>query len=388
MVTTITPGARKEKPRIALVLQGGGALGAYHMGVYQAMSEAGLLPDWVSGISIGALTAGLIVGNSPQERMLRLEQFWQEISIPDDWGALFQGEARRMFNQMSLLRTMMFGQPNFWFNRPLNPTFLPFVPPDMASICDTSPMLATLNRLVNFDLLNRGTVRLSLGVTHVRSGELLFFDNTSQPSGKPIRADHILASGSLPPGFPPIRIDGELYWDGGCVANTPVEVIFHERKNRPDLLVLVELYNLEGQEPTSMEAVKQRVKSIRYGDRTLSHLKHIVSDHNLRTHLRDACDRLPKGQVTKAMQKAVEEHIPRGMDILHLVYHAEPEQVTGSEAEFSRPSITERRQAGYKDMRRLLEKDPVEVGRELRHHPDEIVVHCSRQGNITCHRFI
>ncbi|MBF0126338.1 MAG: patatin-like phospholipase family protein [Magnetococcales bacterium] len=385
MSTAVTNTKQQNKPKIALVLQGGGALGAYHVGVYQALSEAGMLPDWVSGISIGALTSSIIVGNRPEDRVARLEQFWDEISWPDEWGSMLHGESRKFFNQMSYLRTVMFGQPNFWFNRPINPMLLPHVPPDMASICDTTPMLQTLQRLADFNLINKGPVRLSLGVTNVQTGELNFFDNTTQPAHKPIRPEHVLASGSLPPGFPPMRIDGVLYWDGGCVANTPVEIIFQEQNNRPDILVLVELYNTEGPEPTSMDAVTQREKSIRFGDRTLSHMKHLVTSHNLRTHLHHAHGKLAAGESSKAIQEIAENHIQGGMDILHLVYHAGADQITHSEAEFSRPSIADRRRIGYEDMRRVLEKDPIS-SQSVRQHPGEIVVHHAYKGEVTSHR--
>ncbi|MBF0294329.1 MAG: patatin-like phospholipase family protein [Magnetococcales bacterium] len=387
MPTTTKPIQTADKPNIALVLQGGGALGAYHVGVYQAISEAGLLPNWVSGISIGALTSCILVGNRPENRLARLEQFWHDISVPDEWGSFLQGEARTAFNHMSNLRSLMFGQPNFWFNRPINPMFLPYVPPEMTSICDTSPMLSTLQRLADFDLINNGPVRLSLGVTNVQTGELSFFDNTTQPRNKPLRPEHVLASGSLPPGFPPIRIDGVLYWDGGCVANTPVEIIFDEQNTRrPDILILVELYNPEGKEPTSMDAVKQREKSIRFGDRTLSHLKHIAVNHNLRTHLHHANLKLAKEDSNSTIQEVAKKHTHGGMDILHLIYHPNPDQITNSEAEFSRPSIADRRKAGYEDMQRLLAEDPIR--RDVRQHPGEIIIHRYHKGQTTSHRHI
>src|SRR2546423_9132426 len=204
--------ASAGKPRIVLLLQGGGALGAYHIGAYQAMQEAGYEPDWVSGISIGAINAAVIAGNAPEARLAKLEQLWHEISWPDEWGALLSGELRRAFNQWNFGAALLFGQPNFWLPRVPNPLFLSQVTPETASFCDTSPMRATLQRLANFALINEKKTRLSLGATQVSTGTLVFFDSCREA----IRPEHVIASGSLPPGFPATRIDAELYWDGGC----------------------------------------------------------------------------------------------------------------------------------------------------------------------------
>src|SRR6266849_2455613 len=161
--------------RVALVLQGGGALGAYHIGAYQALQEAGYEPDWVSGISIGAINAAILVGNRPEERLARLDQLWEEISWPNEWGAMLDGPFRMAFNEMSAAGAMLFGQPNFWRPRFPNPALIPQLEPEAASYCDTSPMRATLQRLANFDLINSREVRISLGATRLSTGDLEFF---------------------------------------------------------------------------------------------------------------------------------------------------------------------------------------------------------------------
>ncbi|MBF0460348.1 MAG: patatin-like phospholipase family protein [Magnetococcales bacterium] len=384
-MSSIDTAKATQKPRIALVLQGGGALGAYHIGVYQAMAEAGLHPDWIAGISIGALTAAVLAGNRPEERVTQLEAFWDDITLPDEWGSVFVGGERKLFNFMSNLRTTFFGQPNFWYNRLLNPAVLPYVDPDGASYCDTSPMRETLRRRVNFDLLNTKAVRLSVGVTNVSTGHLHFFDNTTQPADKPMTPEHILASGSLPPGFPPTRVEGQLYWDGGCASNSPGEVIFQERDpaKRPQLLILVDLYTAEGREPTNMNEVTQRMTQIQYVDRALNHLRHEASSHNLRTHLLQARARSVDPAVAQAI---AQQHVAAGMHIVHLVYHPLPDQLANSEAEFSRPSITERRAEGYQKMRSILAAPPWQEA-VWQDHPDEIIIHHARKGQMVSKRY-
>jgi NTE family protein len=230
--------------KVVLILQGGGALGAYQVGAFQAMDEEGYQPDWVSGISIGAINSAVIVGNPPEQRLARLEDLWNEISRPNAWGAQFGGEARRLFNQASAMESILYGQPNFFWPRVPNP-FL--VPPGIAtanSAYDTSPMLATLARLADFDRINSPEVRLSLGATCVTTGTLEYFDNTRQRIGP----EHVLASGSLPPGFPPTQVDGLAYWDGGCVANSPLEAIIDEfetvLRDLPQIRALVFMIDL------------------------------------------------------------------------------------------------------------------------------------------------
>jgi NTE family protein len=279
---------------------------------------------------------------------------------------------------------VLFGQPNFWYNRLLNPLLLPHLAPEQASYCDTAPMLETLRRRANFALINEGRVRLSLGVTRVTTGQLEFFDNTTQPVDKPIGPEHVLASGSLPPGFPPTRIEGQLYWDGGCVANTPVDIIFREREQRPDLLILVDLYCPEGPEPTSMEEVGYRAKQIQFADRTLNHIRHLSANHNLRTHMHQA---LQSGaQRSAAGQEIARQHVQRGMHILHLVYRPAPDQIASSEAEFSRASVRDRRQRGYNDMRAALAARP--WARDIQQHPHEIVVHHVKNGAVCSERYL
>ena len=208
--------------RIALVLQGGGALGAYQGGVYQALAEADLHPDWVAGVSIGAVNSALIAGNPPEKRVARLREFWEIVSTaPFGVGYLPSIEIKDEFihrwaNQLSSLGTLLGGAPGFFKPRVPPPFPSRRGSPDVLSYYDAAPLRATLERLVDFDLLNSGITRFSVGAVNVRTANLVYFDNTKHD----IRSEHIMASGSLPPGLPATEIEGEHYWDGGLVQHT------------------------------------------------------------------------------------------------------------------------------------------------------------------------
>jgi predicted acylesterase/phospholipase RssA len=215
---------------IALVLQGGGALGSYQAGVYEGLSEAGIWPNWVAGISIGALNAAVIAGNPPAQRVAQLRAFWEHICrqpwLPPQLHAAFGGHAlalpdgvRRWVDQIEAARTIFEGQNGFFVPRPLAPVLPGVGSPTTASYYDTSPLRATLERFADFDRINRpDEMRVSVGAVQVRTGNLVYFDNTRTT----LRPEHFMASGALPPGFPAVEVDGELYWDGGLVSNTPL----------------------------------------------------------------------------------------------------------------------------------------------------------------------
>jgi NTE family protein len=364
--------------RVALVLQGGGALGAYHIGAFQALQEAGYTPDWVSGISIGAINSAVIVGNRPEDRLARLEQLWLEISRPDEWGSWLSGPMLRMFNQFSAAEAIWFGQPNFWFPRVPSPLLLPQVAPEEASFCDTSPMRATLERLCDFSLINQGQVRLSLGATQVSTGTLVFFDNTRQTLG----AEHVLASGSLPPGFPATPVDGELYWDGGCVSNTPLDAIYLDEGDEDLLVFMIDLWGAFGEPPHTMDQVSWRQKQIQYASRTAHSIRACAVEHNLRCALKNANGHVPKGAVDiAAVSESAALASGRQIHIVHVIYHPTDDQVSESDAEFSRPSIAKRRQAGYDDLRRALEEAPWEQQRKA--VPEGTLVHRVYRGQVT-----
>ncbi len=369
-----------KKPYVVLVLQGGGALGAYHVGAYQAMQEAGYEPDWVSGISIGAVNAALIAGNTSVCRLDKLNRFWkQEISRNDGWGEILTGQVRRWFNTMSVGEAVLFGLPNFFLPRIPNPFFCPPWIDGGTSVYDTNPLRDTLERLVDFELINARHIRLSLGATRVVTGELVFFDNTSDRIGP----EHVLASGALPPGFPAAKVNDDLYWDGGCVSNTPLETILdHENElGEHTLVFMIDLWNAKGTAPRSMDEVLWRQKQIQYASRTAHNIKTVTERHNLRwalgafakaaesqnlerqPELREAFALLSKNGmppearpgrgIPTASEVRIEEYGKR-MDIVHLIYEPSEDQIPQSDAEFSQPSIESRRLAGYADMKQAL----------------------------------
>jgi NTE family protein len=321
------------------MLQGGGALGAYHIGAYQALAERGLHPDWVAGISIGAINAAVIAGNKPGDRVDRLAAMWEAISWPDVRALTpFQ-----TFHAMvSNAEAVMFGQPNFFTPRAVSPYLLPKATPQELSFYDTTPMLFTLQRFVDFALINRRATRLSLGATNLATGDLAFFDNHRQTIGP----EHVLASGSLPPGFPATEVDGQLYWDGACVSNTPLDAIVDEPGYPHMVVFLIDLWDAAGPLPKSMNDVAWRAKQIQYASRTAHHVDAVATKVNLRHALQSAAAR---GRAVPPAQR---------LDIVHILYRPVPDPIANSDAEFSRSSIAERRAAGYRDMQAALQAEP------------------------------
>ncbi len=344
-----------QKPRIALVLQGGGALGAYHIGAYQALHEAGLEPDFFAGISIGAINACILAGNTPENRLSQLDALWSDISRKNMSGEYLQGDWRRMYNKLSFMEAVTMGQPNFWQPRFPSPLLLNDMPPETASFCDTSPMRATLQRLANFDLINHQGAQLVLGATKVTTGELVFFDNHRQTIGP----EHVLASGSLPPGFPATEVEGELYWDGGCVSNTPLDAIFHSELDGNTLVFMIDLWDAHGPAPRNMDSVAWRQKQIQYASRTQQHIDSLAKRHNHRRAMHHVAQGASVDISAVSDDLNLSAHNGNAhFDIVHLVYHPSGEQIADSDAEFSRPSILERRNAGYADMKHALAKSP------------------------------
>ena len=263
---------RRPAEQCILVLQGGGALGAYQGGVYEALAETKQCPNWVAGISIGAINAALIAGNPPEKRVERLREFWEGVSalpfgvapppLPD--GVTSIGRTRDLLNETNATIAMLFGVAGFF--RPRIPA-APFQPPGtLAAISyyDTEPLRATLERMVDFDRINSGAVRLSVGAVNVRTGNFLYFDSSECK----IDVRHVMASGALPPGFPPIEIDGEFYWDGGLVSNTPLQHVLDQPGSDRRLVFQVDLFPARGEMPATIADVSEREKDIRYSSRT------------------------------------------------------------------------------------------------------------------------
>lgn len=331
--------ARRQKPTCVLVLQGGGALGAYHIGVYQALHEHGFEPDWLCGISIGAINAAILAGNPPERRLAQLEAFWQAISWPELLPQSANNTVQSFWNTLSNAQALAFGQPGFFAPRPINPFFAPSGTPATESFYDTTPLRQTLLDHADFARINRDDgPRLSVGVTDVEVGALSFFDSRTTPGG--LGPEHIIASGSLPPGFAATEIGGRFYWDGACVSNTPLEAVLEDTPSGHTVAFVIDLWSPTGTAPTTMNEVLWRAKQIQYASRNAQHVDSVATKVNLRHAL------------------AAKTESGQRLDIVHVIYHPAENQIPASDAEFSRVSIAERRAAGYADMRQALADQP------------------------------
>jgi NTE family protein len=351
MPTQPLPATSQASPTVALMLQGGGALGAYHIGAYHALAEHRLHPDWVAGISIGAINAAIIAGNEPDDRVERLTALWEAISWPDLPVGLVPTPWHMLHNIASNAEALLFGQPHFFHPRPVNPLLVPRAPPQEVSFYDTTPMLFTLRRFADFSLINRRTTRLSLGATNIVTGDLEFFDNHRQEIGP----EHVLASGSLPPGFPATAVGGKLYWDGGCVSNTPLDAVIDDPGYSRMVVFVIDLWDAAGAPPQTINDVLWRAKQIQYASRAAHQIDAVAT----RVNLRHAVRLLKAAGVMEAA--AMPDHpapTARRLDLVHIVYHPTADQISNSDAEFSRTSIAGRRAAGYRDMRAALAAEP------------------------------
>lgn len=342
--------------RIALACQGGGSLGAYHIGAVKSMVENGYAPDLVSGISIGAFTAAIVAGNEPDKVVQKLEEFWDTISWPDLPQMPGAGpEARKMHNKLTSLQGFVFGQPNFFVPRFPHPALQKKGTIAATSFYDTSKLRETLLKFVDFDRINSGKSRLILGATRVKDGELVFFDSKNMT----LAPEHVMSSGSMPPGFPGIRIDGDLYWDGGCVSNTPLEGIFKAEPQVDTLCFMVDLFSPMGNEPETMDDVDTRSKDILYTSRTAHHIGHVHHRHNLQKALSHVIDKLPANLKSDPIVKELKDFSNDAkFDIVHIVYAAPEYEVKSKDCEFSKSSIRDRAEHGYNDMVKALEKSP------------------------------
>jgi NTE family protein len=342
-----------KKPAVAVVLQGGGALGAYHIGAYEALAEYDLHPDWVCGISIGSINAALIAGNRPHERVAKLDEWWRAISWPDVAPPAEFRQWRVLHNIASNAGALAFGQPNFFTPRPVNPFLVPNAPTTMVSFYDTTPLLLTLPRFVDFDRINSGDVRLSLGATNIASGELEFFDNTVPD--QTIKPEHVLASGSLPPGFPAVQIGDKFYWDGACVSNTPLNAIIDDPDQVHRVVFVIDLWDARGKLPENMSEVLWRARQIQYASRVAHQVDAAATKVNVRHAI---CLLKAAGRPEVAAVPDSPLLSARRLDFVHVVYHPGPDQIPNSDAEFSRASIAERRAAGYRDLQAAIKAQP------------------------------
>jgi len=342
--------------RIALILQGGGALGAYQGGVYQALDETGLAPDCVAGISIGAINSALIAGNPPAQRVAKLRAFWEAVSesplgIPAlPTGTLHNEDLHRAMNGARALAILFFGAPGFFTPR-LPPPFLQFPGTGASSFYEVGALKTTLESLVDFDRINSREMRFVVGAVNVRSGNFAYFDNAHQRIGP----EHVMASGSLPPGFPATEIDGEHYWDGGLVSNTPLQWVLDSHPRLDTLAFQVDLWCARGDLPRNLVDCTVREKEIRYSSRTRAATDQFRQQQKLRRAVAHLASRMPR-KLRQTEDWALLEACgdEKVYNIIQLIYHARSYEGVAKDFEFSRYTMNEHWQSGYDDAVRTL----------------------------------
>ena len=337
---------------VVLVLQGGGALGSYQSGVVEELDDAGIHVNWVSGISIGAINAAIVAGNPPGRRVEMMRGFWEEVTSRVEWPWLPPSDdARALLNQMSSLSSVMLGQPGFFTPRFPPPTMMPAGGREATSFYDTAPLKASLETYVDFDYLNHGPVRLSVGAVNVRSGNFVYFDSTERR----ILPEHIMASGALPPGFPAVEIDGELYWDGGLVSNTPLSYVLSNLAGAATLIFQVDLFSARGIEPRSLGDVQERQKEIQFSSRTRFNTDVFRVFQDLRHRVDALLDRLPPEIAATPEALALADcRRTATVNIMHLIYRRELFDREFKDYEFSRNTMIDHWKAGGDTARRTL----------------------------------
>ncbi|HVT33194.1 MAG TPA: patatin-like phospholipase family protein [Rhodanobacteraceae bacterium] len=350
---------------VALVLQGGGALGAYQCGVYEALHGAGIRPGWFAGTSIGAINAAILAGNAPARRIERLREFWKTIAEPAGTVAWPNATAIRDFlvwlppnsllsawiSALSAVGALAQGQRGFFAPRALSPFAQPPGTAAATSFYDTAPLRATLERLVDFDRINAGGVRLTIGATNVRNGNFRYFDSAKERIGP----EHVMASGALPPAFPAIEIEGESYWDGGLVSNTPLEYVLESTPRRDTLALQVDLWSARGVVPKTLLDVFERQKDIQYSSRTRTGTDAAAARQKLRNTLALLLDAIPARHLPAHVAADLEPWLcDRVFNVIHLIYQAKPYEEQFKDYAFGRIPMREHWRQGLEDMTRSL----------------------------------
>src|ERR1700704_5124658 len=347
------PASTPAKAQRVLVLQGGGALGSYQAGAYQALCHHDFEPEWIAGISIGAINAAIIAGNPPEKRVGRLKEFWEMVSSPVPWNPVSKGDhGRSLFNKASAALIATFGVPGFFQPRFPPAPLWPPGSPQSQSYYDTAPLRATLEHLVDFDRINDLKTRLSVGAVSVTSGNFRYFDNFEfKKLGKKIGPEHIMASGALPPGFPSIEIEGEHYWDGGISSNTPLDYVLDAEINNDLLIFQVDLFSARGLLPVSLLEAAEREKDIRFSSRTRLNTDKNKQVHNARRALRELMGKLPdylkNAPSVEILCQAAKENT---VTVVHLIYRSKNYESSSKDYDFSHIGMVEHWGAGARDV--------------------------------------
>jgi len=340
--------------RIALVLQGGGALGAYQAGVYQALHEANIEPDWVCGVSIGAINSAIIAGNPPERRVERLHTFWDRITSRKVWHYTPDGDVfRKVRNLASSWMTTTLGQPGFFSPHSTNPWLSPAGARTATSYYDTEPLRRSLLELVDFDRINSKKMRFAVGAVNVLSGNFIYFDNTRDE----IVPEHIMASGALPPALPMVKSGTDHFWDGGIVSNTPLQHLLDQDDSLNSLVFQVDLFSARGALPRDIRDVMARHKDIMYSSRTRHNTDVYRRTYNLRARLYKAFAKIPEHELSEEERqlKKANTNLP-GIAILQLIYQQRAYEGDAKDHEFSGTSMREHWTSGHEDTKRTLKR--------------------------------
>jgi NTE family protein len=352
----VAEGSRKPPVRpasydkkIGLVLQGGGALGSYQAGVYEALASSEYLPDWVAGISIGAINAAIIAGNTPEDRLAGLRTFWEGITAHIGPSLSLRGPLAAWEQRASALSSLLFGRSGFFA-----PRWFSLGTP--VSYYDTATLKRTLERLVDFERINNGGgTRLSVGAVNLRTGDFVYFDSAHIT----IRPEHIMASAALPPWCPPVEIDGEHYWDGGLFSNTPLGYVLDYSPRRSRLTFQVDVFPSRGRLPANLDEVAEREKDIRFSSRTRICSNNFRDRHDVRHAINELHKLLPpeiKG--TDQAKRLYELGCVTEMDIVQLIYDPAEPHGASKHYDFSRPSMEQRWRRGMSDAHTVLAASP------------------------------
>jgi NTE family protein len=347
------PEPPRRPPQLVFVLQGGGALGSYQAGVFEALAEGGMAPDWVAGVSIGAINAAIIAGNPPARRVERLRAFWERITSSTAAFPALKMPLWEAFEQRAgAAGAMLFGQPGFF--RPRNPLAW-FGGGGPVSYYDTSDLRRTLEDLVDFDLINARATRLSVGSVEVETGNMVYFDSAQMR----LTPEHVMASGALPPGFPAVEIDGRDYWDGGLVSNTPLQYVMMEKPRVHSLIFQVDLFPARGPRPTTLDEVAEREMDIRFSSRTRTGTEDAGDKQNLRRQVRLFLDRLPADLADDPVAQDMRD-IACGaeIDVVHMIYRPAMPQGSQKDYQFDRATMGRRWADGRENARRTLRAAP------------------------------
>ena len=357
-----------EFDTVALVLQGGGALGSYQAGVVEGLVAGGIEPDWIAGISIGALNTAVIAGNPVETRVQRLREFWETICRPAAYLPPVEAmqrliehatpEQRKVFSGFEAWRAIIEGQREFFVPRGLTPWLGGKQGIAQASFYDTSQLRSTLQRYADFDRINEGPMRVSIGAVNVRSGNFIYFDNASGPARKALTVDHFMASAALPPGFPAVQIGDEHYWDGGLVSNTPLSHVLDATPRRNTLAFQVDLWSALGRLPDNVYDVEERRKDIQYSSRTRAMTDVMARAQHHRRLLREVLEHVPpRARSDPWVRRAMELACERQYSVIHLIYQDKEWEGLAKDYEFSPQAMREHWASGLLDIERTLAND-------------------------------